>query len=349
MRSPGTRRRRSVARLMVSLAIVLGFAVVPSVSADTDEEKRRAFKAAASELASASAPPYLRDDGIEVWGAVVDAETGEPIRDVLLKISAGRIRAESPSDFTRLRQTRERRTVDGAFHFACRDCVSARLRFFASGYRSASVDVHALNPKIGAPPQPSSLEVRLEKAGERVDLRHITERLVASPTSEKRRIVVVERQRSHSLAPTKARRLAEKSSAPTPTVELVAELDDRGRLKSIPAQPAGAPTFTAAFLDFDDARGAAPSGFIVMPSQGRSGPQVMDDMRLAPADGYVPRLELEPGSNEATYFYVRLGELYGRGYVGPPTLEVTDDGPRLVAVLKLVLNPLGGRSLEGWD
>ncbi|MEO1086400.1 MAG: hypothetical protein AAFY88_19360 [Acidobacteriota bacterium] len=341
--SSGLRHRRVYLRrlgLSLAIACLLGSS---SASADRGDDKAQAFRAAASSIAAAAGPDILQDR-IEVWGTVLDADTGQPIRDVHLKAAVSHLTGDKAAGPGSTRQATERRTVDGAFHFQCQDCVGARLRFFADGYRSHYIDVHAVGPAFGTPPQSSTVEVRLEPAGERVSLRHIRGRLTASALAEKSRVLVIEPKQSQSLSPVKARNAAEKSATPLPLIQLVAGTDAAGQLKTAPGNPGGAPSATSAHLDF-----GPNGGVIVVPTGGRPGPQVMREMREAPAGGYASVLTLDPGTTDDTYVYIRLGTLYGRGYVTAPALEETADGPRLVASIEIQLNPDGGRGLETWE
>ena len=291
-----------------------------------------------------TAQTKLLEHSIEAWGTVLDAETGQPIRDVRLKVTVGYL-DESTASFRRTERSRQR--IDGAFHFRCEACLDARLRFFAEGYRSEALDLHALSSThTRRPAQPSSFDVMLEPLREPVKLHNFRGRLVVGADPAESQVLLLTEAGGLSLSKEQSRQQVEKTGAPLRYLELRTPTDAKGQPEAAPREKGRHYLkATAASVDFSSADG----GVIPVPAEGHSDPTLRRTMTEAPADGYAPILDLDLASRRSTYFYVRIADRYGRGMISAPVLERTSEGRRLVATIELDLNPDGTRRLTTAD
>jgi hypothetical protein len=56
------------------------------------------------------------------------------------------------------------------------------------------------------------------------------------------------------------------------------------------------------------------------------------EMKQAPAGGYRPRLLVEPSAGRDQYFYFRVGDRYGKGWVTGPRFKFRHGKQRALAV-----------------
>jgi len=128
-------------------------------------------------------------------------------------------------------------------------------------------------------------------------------------------------------------------------VRLHVARDARGRARL--ARPAGAPASARErpvelALDF----GLADGGARPYTPRDRHVHRLAVEMRQAPASGYAPLLPLDPESTRRQYFFVKLGDRYGRGSVTPAVVARTSAGRRIEVHVTLLVNPDGTRNLE---
>ncbi len=278
---------------------------------------------------------------IEASGTVLDADTGRPLGNVKMVATTGHF---DPTK-TSLRSTETtRQTVEGSFRYGCENCSDARLRFLAEGYHSQVVRLH-VSDGDGRPPvlRIPALTVTMEAIGEAVVLTSHRGQLMVGVDPSKVEVLPLTQKPIGTTTVEKARQRAQKSGDPLLYIHLRTELDEAGVPRAVAHKTNQFfKTASSASLDFSTADG----GVVVYQPEGRSVEEIRREMRQAPVEGYQPTLELDPNSGETVHFFVRIGDVYGRGSAGPPVLERTREGHRVVVATEIHLNPDGSRNLE---
>lgn len=278
---------------------------------------------------------------ISAHGRVIDASTGAPLEAVEI-----RIRRSSFSllgkDFAKV--DRDVEQFDGEFEVGCWRCRVIELDFVKPGYHRKRVAL-SLDPEdVGAGSRSEEwIEVALVAEGEIVRLERYAGILQQAPYGS-RVLPVASGPTVHTISP---ELLAEHAGAvgggdETAYVALAVEVDAEGRLVIVETAN-GWPKPSRPRIDFAPADGGAidyqPEAFYV--------DEIDVEMREAPATGYRPTLALDPEADHTRYFYVKIGERYGRGQVGPVRIERTGQGQRAVVGIELMLSPEpGSRNLE---
>jgi hypothetical protein len=85
-------------------------------------------------------------------------------------------------------------------------------------------------------------------------------------------------------------------------------------------------------------------GFLEHMTDKKDDLHVFREMKEAPADGYVNHLNLTNAVNK-TYFFVKVGDMFGKGYVLPVKNTLKND-TYIRSYLRLFLQPDGSRNLE---
>ncbi|GJM12960.1 MAG: hypothetical protein DHS20C12_13630 [Pseudohongiella sp.] len=270
---------------------------------------------------------------IDAEGAIVDAETGQAIASVQLVITAARF--DLLSESFRSSET-ERRTVDGAFEVNCSRCSSLRVLLYAEGYHSETHTFENLEDS-------ERISINLRPVGEAVTLINYRGRVVVDQETERNRIFRVGSRPGAASSLESAQQDAQRAGEALRYIELLTELDENGAPVAVPRSTNRDPRLpVSASLNFSTADG----GVVPYQPSAVSPLEIRREMIQAPADGYQPQLILDPGAGGPTWFYVRIGENFGRGQVFPPSLESTGSGQRLVVSFQLFLNPDGSRNLE---
>ncbi|MCG8460255.1 MAG: hypothetical protein MI919_28565 [Holophagales bacterium] len=328
---------RSVS-VALTAVLIAGAAVLPAQEGPAEESLEQAREEL--EL-TVEAMREHRSGRIEAGGTVLDAHTGLPLGGVKLVATTGFF---DPTE-TSFRSTEiTRRTVDGAFRYRCEACVDARLRFLAEGYHSGVVRLQVADG-TGRPPvlRAPALVVTLEPVVDPVTLTTYRGRLVVDADPSQEKVMPLGGVPVGGTSLEKARSSAEKRGDPLLYLQLRTERDELGSPLAVAHKDSRFfQAAVSAVLDFSTADG----GVRVYQPRGATAEQVRREMRLAPTEGYLPVLELDPSSGDPVHVYVRIGDRYGRGLISPPVLERTRAGRRLVVVAELHLNPDGTRNLE---
>lgn len=275
---------------------------------------------------------------IVVGGAVVGPE-GRPLADVLLVIDTGRFDPSQPS----LRKVERRReTVTGAFRVACDDCSDVRIRFIKEGYHSEVIAVESRTTDGGSPEDERPV---VEKGRKQVEMQPV---VAPVEVVTYRGLLTVEeagRAKVLPLGDTELRRpvpLEVLKGLPAGFVRLLADLEADGSVAVAKARPTDLTLPVAPALDFS----AAGGGIVPYEPEAHRLEEIDREMSEAPAEGYLPRLELDPSRDRPLYFFCKIGPLYGKGKVLPPVIERGSFGRRAAAMIVIRLNPDGSRNLE---
>ncbi len=286
---------------------------------------------------------------IRVGGAVVDAVTGRPLSGVRLSVTEGSFDPQKPELRT---ATRHKEEVTGAFRYQCGPCTDVRLRLSKDGYRSET-----LKFAVGALDDPAStdnvvnethLRVALRPLQNPVQLRAIQGELVAGDETQAEVLAFdAGHRKARSMGfndlPTKA------VGGPEPFfIRLSTSSDGQGKAAVVDIREekaVGVPIApvhrrpVGATLDFSSIGGVIRH----IPEAGSENRpwSVLRSMLEAPADGYSRALELGTAT-EPVFFYVRVGDRYGKGYVEAPWVDPQSTAR---AHIRLWLND-GGRSVE---
>lgn len=284
---------------------------------------------------------------IRVGGAVVDAVTGLPLSGVRLSVTEGSFDPQRPELRT---ATRHKEEVTGAFRYQCSPCTDVRLRLSKAGYRSET-----LSFAVGAVDDPSSIDnvvdetrlrVALRPLQNPVQLRPIQGELVAGDEAQTEVLAFDpghRKARSMGLTdlPTKA------LGGPEPFfIRLSTSGDGQGKAAVVDVREekaAGVPIApvhqrpVGASLDFSSIGGVVRHD----PGSENRPRSVLRSMLEAPAEGYSQTLELGTAT-EPVFFYFRVGDRYGKGYVEAPWVDPQSTAR---AHIRLWLND-GGRSVE---
>ncbi len=282
---------------------------------------------------------------IRVGGAVLDAVTGKPLSGVRLSVTEGAFDPDGRGFHTAARYREE---VTGAFRYDCNPCTDVRLRLSKDGYRSQTLNF-AVAAVEGNLLDETRLRVALRPLESPVVLLPIQGELVAGADpdakvlafdSARPRVWVagldqVPPKTAGGIDPFVLRLRTGTGAGGQPLVVKIAE----ERPKDVPVVPVHERP-VGAVLDFSQVGGA------VRHEPGDLGPPAaLRAMREAPADGYAQFLELG-STTEPVFFYCRVGDRYGKGYVEAPW--VGNDGT-VRAHVRLWLND-GGQSLESrWE
>ena len=290
---------------------------------------------------------------IRLSGQVEDEE-GRPLEGVHLSVMKSRVSllAESflSSSETHLVLT------DGQFRINCRTCSGVRLHVDKDGYYSETRDFNVR--KVEQPGNRTTPEVatNLERADLHIVLRSAQNkvRLVSyegylrSTASGPVNVAPMRRDLGSRGVPLdRLSRPPSKNSQYMPGfVSLLAAVTDDGMLAT--ASPPDAPRvhFPAPpVLDFSEVDG----GLILHKFGGQNPQTVYRTMQTAPADGYQSSLLLDSADrNGIYYFFCRIGDRYGKGFVVVPSFGHMDGQEKEVvgASIEIRLNPDGSRNVE---
>lgn len=304
-------------------------------------------------------------NGTLVAGGSVLDEQGRPLDSVSLEVAVARF---DPTAESLQRVEKSRQVVTGAFRISCQRCSDLRLRFDKEGYHGEMVTVSTRersDPLSEARPakQLGTLQVVLRPVVAPVRLETFRGRITAAPDSALTKVLpvpssaYVDASTGDSLGRSSGRpsgsssglgravplkSLREKASGDLPDfVRLSAELEG-GALKTRRPWPSARPLAVAPALEL-----AGDGGFRLYEPSSKRVAEIWREMDEAPADGYSPRLELDPERDRPLYFYIRIGGRYGKGRVTPTSVDRGSNGQRVSAFVELRLNAEGGRGLEG--
>ncbi len=279
---------------------------------------------------------------IRVGGVVLDAATGKPLGGVRLSVTTGIFDFSRPELHT---ETRHREEVTGAFRYQCNLCTDVRLHLGKGGYRS-EILTFAVAAVEGNVVDETSLRIALRPLENPVMLQMIQGELKAGSdvaakvlaldfSNRKARVVGLDRLPAKAAGGTDAFVLRLSVDTGADGKALVAGIAE-GKAKRAPVVPIH-PRPVGAALEFSSI------GAVVRHDPEEAGPPAaLRSMLEAPAEGYGERLEL--GSvTKPVFFYCRVGQRYGKGYVEAPWLD--HDGA-VRAHVRLWLNDGSGRSVE---
>lgn len=311
-----TRTRGLVASLLV-LLVLAGLLLAPS-------------PATAEHEPSSSEPELEMKLSVLLSGSVHD-ERGRPMVDVSMVVTELRL----SDSITRglgspLAERRYRELISGWFEVSCEGCIALELRFEKPGYLAATVTSEGDDEsEITREHSDSSLEIHLQRHGLNIVLRSAEN--VVWPARAWGRLVAGEQGPEQVMALSGDRwRSCNLTGIAEPGCEL------RLQVQMEPGEQG------LARLEVGDSKG----GLILVPGGPRQDSSFMEGMRLAPADGYSTSVELEPAGSGEYYFYLRLGERFGKGSITPPRLgKGSRPGQAVIASVILYLNPTGGREL----
>lgn len=285
----------------------------------------------------------------------VEDEGGRALEDVRLDVRATRFDLTSESFSSKDESTFE--LEDGRFRFRCRRCSGVTMDFSKDGYYSESLSFHVPKEEDGTGRLRgeeardlvrTDLRVALRSDRNKVQLVSYEATLRAAPDGP----VTVAPLRldlgSRGVALERLGRAPSREANHLPGhVRLVPTLDDAGGLAAqpLPDVPGALMRVPApVVVELVDAEG----GFLLHRVGGSNPRPVYREMRTAPAEGYEPSLAIDTADrNGPYYFFVRIGERYGKGFVVVPSFGHADDGREVVmAHIELRLNPDGSRNVE---
>lgn len=315
--------RRTMTTLRISIGLVFLQAIVAGPASANEQLAAELRKIADGRLALAGS--LLDQDGRPLMGVGV-----EVVRTVFAPAEPSLQRSETQSS-----------VVDGAFRFECQPCLGLRLKFIKKGYHGDFREITALSSPL-RPPVVEELrhQVRLAKAGAPARLQIFQGQIVTRVGGGDEQVVGVSKSAAGPRQRAQVQDLQLKSVEPLPFVRLqAAEEGNQAKAGVIDGKSMAVPV--GARLDFGDAGGVQR-----YEPQAQRIDKVLLEMKEAPEGGYQPTLDLDPIATSPTYFFCKVGDLYGRGTVSVPTLEETSQGRRVVAYVEITVNPDGSRNLE---
>lgn len=302
---------------------------------------------------------------ISVQGRVVDP-SGKLLEDVNLSIRSFSFDVHARE---LIQEAKSAKRVDGSFSASCWSCGSIELFFWKDGYFDETLEFGIERGLSGEPPKPVrayDIVVVLKPAGRAANLmKREGDLVIIAPDTIK--IATFDQGASYgsigvTLSGGEARRTRPPRYGPVSpqydprvtapfiglgtraglggAVEAVELLDQRNRPTGRFA-PAGLYLWASGRDD----------GFAVYePSaaaRARPGFRfVSREMREAPETGYVNPLPL-PTENTYTFFYFRLGKLFGKGYLVGPGFSSPKERKEAGANVTLFANPDGSRNVQG--
>jgi hypothetical protein len=310
-------------RILIGLAFLQAALLAVPASADAQQTAAELRKLAEGRLVLA--------------GSVLDQD-GRPLTGVEVEVVRTYF---APAEPSLQRSESQRIVVDGAFRFECQPCLALRLKLYKTGYHSDLREVTALSSPL-RPPVVEELrhQVRLQKAAPAARLQIFQGQIVTRVGGGDEQVVGVSKEAAGPRQRAQVHDLQLKSVRPLPFVRLqAAEEGNQAKAGVIAGKSMAVPVGTR--LDFGDAGGVQR-----YEPQAKRVDKVLLEMKEAPEGGYQPTLDLDPVAASPTYFFCKIGDLYGRGTVSVPTLEETSQGRRVVAYVEITVNPDGSRNLE---
>lgn len=292
-------------------------------------------------LATLAALPFACGNGaIRASGSVVDAQTGEPLRDVRMQERRARLHLLA-RDFAAT--TRSESRVDGRFAAHCVPCRVLALRFVKEGYHEARLEL-GLGDDARRFLARTDLRVALQPVLDPAELERSAGILEVGAVGDT--VLPVGREGTTRPVPEATLESRRASGEGAPHVRLLVEREPDGTPRvASPEQPGGTRAFpmpVAPVLDFSSAGGGAQW----YRPRARNVQEIELEMREAPEDGYLPVLPLDAEADTTRYFFFRANGRYGRGSVQPVGIERTSSGLRAVVGVELLSNPDGSRNLE---
>ena len=325
-----------------------------------EKEELRALQKAVEEEAKSENGNFILE------GIVVDEE-GKPLKDVELTITTHKT-IFSPSGFLGFDyKTKKRKMkIDGSFSVRAYKCERVALEFRKKGYFKEQIRFSILVARGSLPGTQEgelkgntfinrNIRVVMERIGELPKLIRYDSYLeyysggkaiiidldkgMGDPVDGGRGIVEVEDLLSAvdmNLLPSNSIYLLPVSKALDAKGKIIPVKDKYGRLFSPRVK-----------LVINDPEG----GFVVhtpLPPQKRKASPIVREMKEAPKEGYVRKIELAPFRGR-TYFYFKIGGKFGKGLVSSPAYERVRKYNPIDSVgvdIKLWLNPTGERNVR---
>jgi hypothetical protein len=246
---------------------------------------------------------------------------------------------------------------DGRFHVSCRTCSGMTLHFSKDGYYSETMNFHVEKGEMQDGRRSGEEAQNLVRTDVEIVLRSDEneatlvryESTLSSAADGPLRVAPLRRDLgSRGVLLEHLSKPPSRAAQYLPGyVRLRAALDDEGTLaaRPLPDVPGARMRFPAsAVLDFAEADG----GIIFYQFADGDPKKTYRSMRTAPSDGYEPSLALDTANRDGTsYFYCRIGNLYGKGRVAVPSFGHTDAGQEVVmAYMEIRLNLDGTRNVE---
>jgi hypothetical protein len=283
---------------------------------------------------------------VAVHGEIVDAETQEPLEGVVLSIRETRFDLFG-RDLASTREWRE--TASGRFSVSCVLCAGLRIAFRKPGHHAELVE--ALYAAEGGDLRDGRRQVALRSSAHAVpDLVRVSGQLAVGRETEEVLPLgggSVRHGVPRSLVATLHDAAAEGVEETPAWLALHVERGPDGNVReevvSRPGGGTGFPKPVAPRLVVEGADG----GFVPYRPRARRFRDIELEMREAPATGYVRELPLDVVTDGTSWFFVRVGDRFGRGSYNPPLIERGSTGRRAAVAASVVLNPRpGSRNLE---
>ena len=274
---------------------------------------------------------------IVVSGRVLD-ENRVPLSRVNISI----LTSYRADDGYHERDEREYVVVEGDFYIRKEASISFELLFFKEGYYPQTRYFTASNrgEKRFGGITITDLEIVLKKKPTPAPLERIEGVLKSSARGPLAVVKLAPGTRRETLLKKELHGTA--SVGPHLFLELATE--PGGDLTRGPFKIAGGPVVNVAVRP-ELVSSVAGDGFITYLPTNEYTPymEVFREMIEAPETGYLPTLQVEPGTGYYIHFFCRLGGLYGKGVTTRPRIDV-DGGEEIALTMPLILiNPTGSR------
>lgn len=289
---------------------------------------------------------------------VVQDSVGNPLRGVTMTVIM-----ESTNPNMETKRTKITQKVDGEFSYSCQKCAITKLRFTAPGYewKTEWIRLTKQEEKLvwqsyadklvgnktqakATPITRDNLVVVLEK--ESASPRYNVIRSQVSLTKEgPMRILVgsppdLRMNVYHTINKTSSSRNDQSSTAiilpalSTLTSRKLLKAEDSYQLSQL-SHPF--------HIELIDAEG----GFVSVKPTESDFRAKMRNMREAPKHGYKKKISVNMNASygDSAFFYCKIGEFYGKGYITSPNIEKMGDF-ELVSNIYIEMNTEGGRNLN---